>query len=317
MKNIQSGIKHALSEIMKRHNVLNYHQLMHKVYRNPDISKFINKNKDQLSEQDLIRSAPHLYEYVQEKNKLNKGENILLPGYIPRLVINDHSINVTYQPTKRTVELKEQQRLQNHIHSVALPKQDRNASLDDFYYQSDNTRAIIWDAANTFISQYKNNPDKYHRGMYIYGSYGVGKTFLLAAMARRLAKYGFETTLVHFPTFSVEMMASIQNHTTAYKIRSIEQTPILMLDDIGTGRMSSWIRDSVFSIILEYRMQNELPTFFSSNLSMKSFSKSNLSYDTHGDYEPLKAKRIMERVHFLSKEYQMLGPNRRNPSQNN
>ena len=35
-----------------------------------------------------------------------------------------------------------------------------------------------------------------------------------------------------------------------------------MMDDIGADAMSSWIRDEVFGVILQYRMQEQLPTFF-------------------------------------------------------
>lgn len=35
-----------------------------------------------------------------------------------------------------------------------------------------------------------------------------------------------------------------------------------MIDDIGADSMSSWVRDEVLGVILEYRMQQQLPTFF-------------------------------------------------------
>ena len=51
----------------------------------------------------------------------------------------------------------------------------------------------------------------------------------------------------------------------------------------------------------------------SSNLSMKDLQEQYLTYNNRGDSEPLKAMRIMERIKFLATEYQMVGPNRRNP----
>ena len=35
-----------------------------------------------------------------------------------------------------------------------------------------------------------------------------------------------------------------------------------MIDDIGAESMTSWIRDDVLSVILQYRMQEQLVTFF-------------------------------------------------------
>lgn len=315
MRNVRSGMKRTLNQILKQHHVMTYREIMHQVYNDSDVKAFIAKHESQMSRDDLVRSAPHLHEYVQERNHLRNGQSGLMPGYVPHLVMSGHTINVTYQPTQQTAELKQEEAMRDRVHSVALPKQDRNASLNDFDYQSDDSRALILAAANHFVSSYEATPDQYHRGMYVYGRWGVGKTYLLAALANRLARDGVSTTLVHFPTFAVEMKASIHNNSVAQKIRSIEQSPVLMLDDIGANVMSAWIRDDVLSVILEYRMQNEMPTFFSSNFSMDDFAKNHLSFDTRGDHEPLDAKRIMERVRFLAKEYQMNGHNRRNPSQ--
>ena len=63
-------------------------------------------------------------------------------------------------------------------------------------------------------------------------------------------------------------------------------------------------------VILEYRMQEELPTFFSSNFSMDELTD-HLAQDNNGNSEPLKAQRIMERIRFLSREVRMVGPNLR------
>ncbi|HAQ1031628.1 TPA: primosomal protein DnaI, partial [Enterococcus faecium] len=95
------------------------------------------------------------------------------------------------------------------------------------------------------------------------------------------------------------------------KLDAVKRSPILMIDDIGADAMSSWIRDEVFGVILQYRMQEQLPTFFSSNFTMDELEQ-HLSVTQRGDEEPLKAKRIMERIRYLTKEIEMTGRNRRN-----
>ena len=97
----------------------------------------------------------------------------------------------------------------------------------------------------------------------------------------------------------------------AEKLDAVKRSPILMIDDIGADAMSSWIRDEVFGVILQYRMQEQLPTFFSSNFTMDELEQ-HLSVTQRGDEEPLKAKRIMERIRYLTKEIEMTGRNRRN-----
>jgi len=85
-----------------------------------------------------------------------------------------------------------------------------------------------------------------------------------------------------------------------------------MLDDIGADSMSSWIRDDVLGVILQYRMQEELPTFFTSNFNMEQLESEHLTTSQRGETEPLKAKRLMERIRLLSEEVSMSGENRRN-----
>ena len=52
--------------------------------------------------------------------------------------------------------------------------------------------------------------------------------------------------------------------------------------------------------------------FFSSNFDMKQLENEHLRTSQRGEDEPLKAKRIMERIRYLAKEINMTGKNRRN-----
>lgn len=107
------------------------------------------------------------------------------------------------------------------------------------------------------------------------------------------------------------MKQSIQKDTVGEKLDTVKKAPILMLDDIGADSMSSWVRDDILGVILQYRMQEQLPTFFSSNFDMLQLENEHLRVTQRGEDEPLKAKRIMERVRFLAKEINMIGKNRR------
>lgn len=62
-----------------------------------------------------------------------------------------------------------------------------------------------------------------------------------------------------------------------------------MIDDIGAESMTSWIRDDVLSVILQYRMQEQLVTFFSSNLDLKALEE-HLTVTQRGEQEPLKSQ---------------------------
>ena len=86
-----------------------------------------------------------------------------------------------------------------------------------------------------------------------------------------------------------------------------------MLDDIGAESMSAWTRDEVLGTILQYRMAEKLPTFFSSNFTIKELEH-HLTYSQRGEKEAVKAARIIERILAVSVPMELKGKNRRRDS---
>lgn len=43
---------------------------------------------------------------------------------------------------------------------------------------------------------------------------------------------------------------------------------LLLLDDIGAETVTNWSRDEILGTILQYRMENNLSTFITSNLNI-------------------------------------------------
>lgn len=305
MDNVGKG----LSRIFKTRNWdETFEQLMKEVLKDPEVIQFIQEHSEQLNEEKIVKSYAKLYEFVQEKNKFKQNNNPLAPGYRPTLIMNHHFIDVTYVPTAELIDKQKRQEIKNRIHAMDMPKDVREASFDRYEASEDRMQAT--NEAMEFIDNYTDHPQRFQKGLYLQGSFGVGKSYLLGAIAHELAEEGFNTTLVHFPSFAVEMKQSIGNNTSGEKIEWVKQAPILMLDDIGADSMSSWIRDDVLGVILQYRMQEQLATFFSSNLDMEQLEE-HLTVSQRGEEEPLKAKRLMERIRYLAKEVKMEGHNRR------
>ncbi|WP_161877803.1 primosomal protein DnaI [Alkalibacterium sp. MB6] len=280
------------------------------VFRDPDVKLFLSENKDQLDKTAIERSASKLYEFVSEKKKVARDEDGLAPGYHPKLIINNNRIDVTYVPTPGLLNRQNQEKIKNRIKSVYMPKDIKTATFEDFDHSVSRREAL--DKAMMFVENYIDSPKAFHKGLYLHGPFGVGKTYLLGAIAFELSEQGYPSTLVHFPTLAVEMKQSIGKNTTEDKLDAFKKAPILMLDDIGADSMSSWIRDDVLGVILQYRMQEELPTFFTSNFNMEQLESEHLTTSQRGETEPLKAKRLMERIRLLSEEVSMSGENRRN-----
>lgn len=285
-----------------------YQEMIESVHADPAIQAFFDEHQELLSQEMISNSYSKLYEFLNEKNKLEQGKVGQNPGYEPHLALNAGYIDVVYRPTAETIRKEKERELRGRIQSINVPKDVRSATMDKFLKTSD--RMEVLDFAFDFIESYADQPHAHHRGMYLYGPFGVGKTYLLGAIAYELSLRGHLTTLMHYPTFTQEMKASIADNSVSGKLDVIKKAEVLMLDDIGADINSTWVRDEVLGVILQYRMQEELPTFFSSNLNFKELEE-HFRVGNRGEDEPIKAKRLMERVLYLSKQVKMTGKNRR------
>ncbi|HIW71025.1 MAG TPA: primosomal protein DnaI [Candidatus Levilactobacillus faecigallinarum] len=306
MEDVSKTMQQLMSQ---RHLNTNYRQLMEKVYSDAAVKQFVADHQAELAEDALERSAAKLYEFVTERDKVAQGGETFAAGYEPQLIVSNHLVDVAYVPTQATQDKQAQQQLRQRVKSIAMPKDIRDAQLDSFDHDEQRMEALM--AAYDFIDTYEASPHRRHQALYLAGSFGVGKTYLLAAIANQLASDGFSSTLIHFPSLAVEMKNAIAQNGVGDKLDAIKRAPVLMIDDIGADAMSAWVRDDILGVILEYRMQEELPTFFSSNFSMEQLENEHLRISSRGDDEPLKAQRLMQRIRFLAREITMVGVNRR------
>ena len=107
-----------------------------------------------------------------------------------------------------------------------------------------------------------------------------------------------------------QLKNSFNNHDEfKEKFEQIKESPILLIDDIGAENMTSWGRDEVLCPILQYRMEEHLPTFFTSNLNLEQLEQ-HLSITKDGVSE-VKARRIIERIKQLSNQEIMISKNLR------
>ena len=150
----------------------------------------------------------------------------------------------------------------------------------------------------------KDKKDK-PKGLYLNGSFGSGKTYLIAALFNEMAKKDIRSVLIYYPEFLRSLKSSF-NSDYSEKFTYIMKVPLLLLDDVGAENT----RDEVLGPILQYRMEEHLPTFFTSNLTLQELEK-NLSITT-GGVDKVKARRIIERIKQLTVNMELISKNRRN-----
>ena len=204
-------------------------------------------------------------------------------------------------------ESKEKDYLKN-IYSYKMPKEINEASFRKIY-KDDSNRLEAIKFLKSFYDHYDKN--KKNKGLYLYGNFGCGKTYLIAAMFNELAKKNTKSVIIYFPEFLRSLKASFGNTEDNYEERfdMVKEAPLLLLDDIGAEKLSDWARDEVLGVILQYRMEENLPTFFTSNLSLKEL-EDHLQI-TNNSSDKVKARRIIERIKYLTDEMKMISVNRR------
>ena len=89
----------------------------------------------------------------------------------------------------------------------------------------------------------------------------------------------------------------------------LKKCDLLLIDDIGAESVTSWSRDEILSTILQYRMDEKLPTFFTSNLTIDEL-EAHLS-ETKESIDKVKARRIIERIKQLTDDIEIISVNRR------
>ena len=111
-----------------------------------------------------------------------------------------------------------------------------------------------------------------------------------------------------WPEFLRDLKASFSSDFKE-KYEYIRSVPLLLIDDIGAEATTSWGRDEIFCPLVQYRMQEHLPTFFTSNLDLKSLEE-HFSV-SKGNVDHIKARRIIERINQLTDQVEMVSKNLR------
>ena len=287
------------------HGSGNATDLTKQILADPRVASFIQEHS--LSQDEIKRSLPKFNQFLVECRKVKEGDaSYIAKGYEPILTMNEGYADVTYKETRQLKEQQEQQAIAKRINLVSLPQSYRKITFADIALD-DVARVDTFESLVDFVANYPS-PDQ--KGLYIYGDMGVGKSFMLAAMAHELSETKkVATTIINYPSFTIDVKNGIKDGSVKEQIDAVKQAEVLVLDDIGAEQFSSWIRDDVLQVILQHRMIEELPTFFTSNYSFADL-EAKLSNGRQGD-ETWQAKRVMERIRFLAKEVHLKGVNRR------
>lgn len=288
---------------MNKVKQFDYQELVKQIMADPDVAAFIQQEK--LTQAEIQRSISKFNQYITERDRfLLEDQNYIAKGYKPILVKNEGYADVAYEETPELIEQEKLKNIKDRINLINLPSSLKDASFGQIDLKKN--RDEIFERLANFVADYPN----YQKAVYLYGDFGIGKSYLMAALAHELSvERGASTTLVHYPSFVLDVKNAISSGLVKEKIDQVKTAQVLILDDIGAEQSSPWMRDEILQVILQHRMQENLPTFFTSNFSFADLER-HFANSKNGD-ETWQAKRVMERIKFLAKEVHLEGENRR------
>lgn len=221
-------------------------------------------------------------------------------GHVYFPTVTKDFIEFSYKSCKYFKEKKK-----NNTIFFETPKMLMNASLSKLITEKE--RANILKYIKDFLKKKVNGETV--KGLYLSGSFGSGKSYILSALLNELSLKGYKCVNINYPLLLNKLKASFSDYNYNDVMEEIMTCDVLLIDDIGAENNSPWSRDEVLGTILQYRMDSDLTTFFTSNFTINEL-ETELS-ETNKGTDLIKARRIIERIKYLTVEDKLISKDKR------
>lgn len=274
-------------------------------------------NRLNMPNKELMKYTSKLQKTANELSHCQNCKNVLecnheVEGYIYYPTANGNNLIFDYIPCKYQKKLEKENKFKENISLFEMPTEIKNAKMKDIYTDDKNRlETIKW--MKHFLDNYEK--DKKIKGIYLTGNFGSGKTYLLSAMLNELAKSGHKVAIIFFPDFLRTLKSNFGDEDYNRQFEYIRNVELLLIDDIGAETTTAWSRDEVLGTILQYRMEENLKTFFTSNLTIEELEE-NLSV-VGNRVDKVKSRRIIERIKFMTDQIHLISANKRKDGNKN
>lgn len=277
-------------------------QLRKRIYDNKELNKLIQKAN--LSDQDIDQNILAFLAYFSSETRCSTCKNLndcsqSQQGKKITLVVNEKNKQVNSYFTS-CAKLKEKEKDKGNQLFVLGYNFDE-VEKSNLYLTEERKKEL--DKIKKIISNVKNGlPTK---GLFLSGAHGRGKSYIMAYIAKELVENGQKVDFLFYP----DLVRKIKSNITTGKIEDIidelKTVDVLMLDDFGAETSSNFIRDEILGPILQDRMNNNLLTFMTSNLSEDNIIEH--LKETTNQTDNLKATRIYTRIKALMEFVEIKG----------
>ena len=173
-----------------------------------DFKNYINSLN--IEEELLIKHTSSLMDAVKERKECNKCSSFndcthSVKGYVLTPEKVDKRLMFSYVACS-----KYQAYLENNknVTYFDIPRNIKSASFKDIYSDDKKRIPVI-----KYFKEFMDDLTKKEkcRGIYLTGNFGVGKTYLIAALFNELSKKGFKSTIIYYPDFLRSLKSSFKD----------------------------------------------------------------------------------------------------------
>ena len=288
-------------------NVKSDKLLLDKEYDNSMKDEYFNKIVSKLKlDKDYLEKYTSLLEEssCEFKNCCNCKGIVECPNkikgfaYLPKVI--NGNLFFEYKPCRFKKSIIKKEKEKKNIKNFNTPDTLRDASITKIY-KTDKNRFKVINWLLDFLDNYKPGD----KGLYLHGNFGCGKTYLVAATFNELSMKGYKSSIIFWPEFIRDMFSYEFKESLDY----VKKVDLLLIDDLGAENLTAYNRDEILCPILQYRMDNKLTTFITSNLDIKELHN-HLSTSKNG-VEEIKSGRIISRINQLTIDIEMISKNLR------
>ena len=161
--------------------------------------------------------------------------------------------------------------------SVCFPER----AMREWNFDNDNGSNLCMPYAKQYVEHW-DDVKKKNIGLLLWGDVGTGKSYMAACIANALLEQENKVLMTNFSTISNQIFASTDKN--AY-IEAVCSYDLLILDDLGTERSSSYMMENVFQVI-DRRVCSGKPMIITTNLTVKEMRET----------QNMDEKRIYDRI---------------------
>lgn len=295
-----------------------FDQIKNKILENEHITKIIKKLNLNYAQ---IESGYDIFLKIIEEQKNHENleyitkveiydENTIMAISVPNSKLKEELKRKQFHILDEITKLNESLIFENKSNKNKKEKTKLDKNI--FYWEiknlekNDRLKALNWLAKNYIKLFIKDNI--YTKGIYLYGGFGVGKTYFLMTLANYSITKEKSVIFVNSSDLYDYMKKNVEknNELNSYIIDKLKNVDVLIIDDIGNEKQSNWFLFSILYPILEFRLNEQKIVCFSSIFSLLNLKKYWLKSK---ELDSIKVERLIDKINSLTNQIELSGEN--------